>query len=242
MIVYMKNVQQILKSRAGIVGMIGLLALSFSSCIKNKNNEADTTPVALMSVINLSPGSQPLDFYLDNNKANTSAFGFADGLDYIRAYTGKRTATFYVSATQTKLKSDTMTLGANKAYTLFLANLPATPEFVLLRDTLTQPAADKAGIRFINLSPNAPAVDFAIKGGAVLATNRSFKGYTIFVPVAGNTKITLEIRQAGTTTVLASLSDITPKTGSLYTIWLQGLSGATDQTKLAANIQLNAYY
>jgi hypothetical protein len=240
---FMKNNQQIFKGWVGAVGMICLLALSLSSCIKNNNNDTtDTTPAALISVINLSPDSQSLDFYLDNNKANTYPIPFASGLDYIRAYTGVRTSTFVAAGTQTKIKSDTMTLAANKAYSLFLGNLVAKPDYVLLKDTLDQPAAGMAKVRFVHMGSDAPAVDFAIKGGNVLATSKAYKGFSGFKSVTGETKYTFEIRQAGTATVLASLSDVTLHAGYIYTIWLQGLTAATDQTKLAANIQLNAYY
>jgi hypothetical protein len=244
MVFFMKNLQQITKSRAGVIGMIGLLALSLSSCLKNNNNDNyyDTTPVAGISVINVSPDSQPLDFYLDNNKANTTPIPYGDGLDYTRAYTGKRNATFYLTGTQTKIKTDTMTLRANRYYTLFLANLVSKPDYVLLRDTLTQPAAGKAGIRFVNLGSDAPAVDLAIKGGAVLVSNKAYKSFSTFVPVAGGTKYTLEIRQAGTAAVLATSTEVTLQSGSLYTVWLQGLTGKTDNTTFKAKIQLNAYY
>lgn len=241
----MKNLQQSTKRRAGIIGMIGLLAVSLSSCLKNSNSDSsyDTTPVAGISVINASPDSQPLDFYLDNNKVNLSPIPFGDGLDYSRAYTGKRTATFYLTGTQTKIKSDTMTLSANRYYSLFLANVVSKPDYVFLRDTLAQPAAGMAGVRFINLGSDAPAADLAIKGGAVIVANKAYKGYSKFTPVNGNTLYTLEIRQAGTSTVLATTTPVNLKGGSLYTIWLQGLTtGSTDATKLAAKIQLNAYY
>ena len=243
--IFMKNVQQFTKSRAGIIGMIGLLALSLSSCLKNDRNSDgsyDTTPVAGISVINTSPDSQPLDFYLDNNRANTTPIPYGDGLDYIRAYTGKRTAIFYLAGTQTKVKSDTMTLNANRYYTLFLANLVSKPDYVLLRDTLNQPASGKAGIRFINLGPDAPAADLAVKGGAVLVSNKAYKGFSTFVPVTGGTKYTLEIRQAGTSTVLATTTEVTLQNGSLYTVWLQGLTGKTGDAAFKAKIQLNAYY
>lgn len=238
----MKNYKQTLNRGVGIIGMIFLLTLTLASCSKKNDDVVNTGPSALFSVINLSPGSPALDFYLDQNKTNGTGFGFADGYSYLQTTTGKHAAIFYQAGTSTKVKTDTVTLVANKAYTLFLTGLPSAPQTVFLRDTLTQPASGKAGIRFANFSPDAPAVDFAIAGGAVLATNKSFKDYSTFIPVDGNAKITLEIRKAGTTTVLASLSNITPQTGYLYTIWLQGLSTTTDQTKVSANYVLNAYF
>ncbi|GAB3918679.1 DUF4397 domain-containing protein [Mucilaginibacter boryungensis] len=238
----MKKPQQILKG-AGMIGMVCLLAAMFSSCLKNHDNDdAVNVPYALVTVINTSPNSLAQDFYLDNNRANTAPIVYGDGLDYIRAYTGKRTAAFYNSGTSIKTISDTVTLKADQYYSVYLANVITTPDIVILKDNIVKPATGMATIRFVNLSPNAPAADLAIKGGAVLVSNKAYKGYSDFVPVNGNTTYTLEVRQTGTSTVLASINTASLQSGSVYTVWLQGLSGATDQTKLTAGLQTNVYY
>jgi hypothetical protein len=101
----------------------------------------------------------------------------ATAIDYISAYTGKRTATFTPAGTKTVYKADTLTLNENRYYSLFLANTAGHEEFVLLKDTITRPADGKASIRFINLSPDAPAADLVIKDGATLAANKGVQGF-----------------------------------------------------------------
>jgi len=238
----MKKVRQLAKGQPGLLGIVCLIAVLLTSCLKDNNDDVTLPPAALVSVINASPGAQPVDFYLDQNKANTYSIAYGQDIDYIRAYTGKRTATFYAAGTQQKIKADTTTLQADKFYTLYLTNIPSNPEFVLLRDSITRPAAGMAAIRFVNVSPDAPAVDLAIKQGNVLAANKGYKGYSPFISVQGNNTYTLEIRQAGTATVLVTLADVKITSSSVYTVWLQGLSAATDATKLSAHIQTNAYY
>jgi hypothetical protein len=237
----MKRSQQFLKRQAGIIGVLCLLAATFSSCMKNKNNEPQT-PFGLVSVIHTSPDAPSQDFYLDNNRANNVGITYGHGLDYIQAYTGKRTVAFYNNGTQQKTISDTLTVKDGKYYSVYLANVVSHPDILILKDTIAQPAAGMVTIRLVNVSPDAGAVDLAIKGGAVLATNKPYKGFSSFVPLQGNTKYTLEIRQAGTTTVLASITDVTLPAAAIYTVWLQGLKAATDQTKLTAGLQQNVYY
>lgn len=223
--------------------MVWMLAVTFSSCLKNHDNDYAAAPArALISVVNASPGSQPVDFYLDQNKANNPPIIYGDGIDYVQAYTGKRTASFNLSGTQQKIKSDTLTLQQNQFYTLYLTNTPAQAEYFLVRDSINRPAAGKATIRFVNVSPNAPAADLAIKNGAVLATNKAYKTASAFVPVNGNSTYTFEIRQAGTGNVLVTLPEIKIKGDAIYTVWLQGLNNGSDQTKLNANIQNNVVY
>ena len=236
----MKKFQQILKRRVGIIGMICLLAVLLSSCLKDNNNYV-IQPAALVTVINASPDSQPLDFFMNQNKVNSFPIAYSNGLDYFRAYPGSRTANFYVAGTQQKVISDTITLQVNKYYSIFLSNHVSKPDVVFLTDSITTPAAGMASIRFVNLSPDAPAVDLGIQGGAVLISNKSYKGFSLFVPVQGDNTYTLEIRQAGTSTVLASIANKTLHSGAVYTVWLQGFATATDQTKLAAQIQTNAF-
>lgn len=238
----MKNIQQILKKRAGIIGMMCLLTVLLSSCLKDHNNDyIQQTPAAFICAINASPDSPPLDFLLDNNQANGYPIQYGNILDYVAAYTGKRVASFYKSGSNQKIASDTITLHENKYYSLFLSNSVSTPDLLLLKDTLSRPADSMAVVRFVDLSTNAPAVDLGIQGGSVLATNKAYKGYTSFISVKGNT-YTFEARQTGTNTVLVSLSNIKLKAGSIYTIWLHGLTGTTDQTRLTLDIQRNAYY
>lgn len=249
----MKHLQQTFKRRSGVAVVIGLLVILFSDCHKDRydyvdrygnpsNGNQNTTPVALISVIDASPDAGPLDFYLDQNRANGSPLYYGTILDYLNAYTGKRTAAFYKAGTSTKIKSDTMTLKANSYYSLYLANLAATPDYLFLTDTLTKPATGTGAVRFVDVSTDAPAVDLGIKGGALITANKSYKGHSSFIALKGDTTYTFEVRMKGTSTVLVSQSNIPVRKGAIYTIWLHGLASATDNTRLSLGIQTNAYY
>jgi Domain of unknown function (DUF4397) len=236
----MKKLIQNLKGWACVTGVAVIAAVSFSSCLKNHNDDyVPQQPVALISAINASPDAQPVDFFLDQNHTSLTSITSGTSQDYVRAYTGKRNIIFYNSGN--KLISDTATLKDKTLYSAFLSNLVSKPDLLILTDTIKQPASGMAAIRFINLSPNAPAADLAIKGGNVLVSNKSYKGYSGFVTLPVNSAYSFEIRQTGTNTVLATLSGLDIRNG-LFTIWLQGISAATDQTKLSAHIQNNVYY
>jgi len=235
----MKNFKNTSKRLVAGLFAVCLLSLTLSSCLK-EHNTAPATPVALLSVIQDSPGQPPLDFTLDGSRVNASQIIYGSGLDYFRAYAGKRTAAFTVSGSGTTIFSDTLTLKQNFAYTLCLVNKPASPGFLVLTDAITQPASGSANLRFVNLSPDAPAVDLAVKDGSVLVANKGFKGFSDFASITGK-NYTFEIRQAGTNTVLTSLTNVTINSGYVYTIYLRGLAAATDATKLTADLITNAY-
>jgi hypothetical protein len=238
----MKIYKNASKKWLAIVGALGLLSVSLSSCLKT-NNDNYNPPVALVTFIQASPDEPPLDFYLDNDKINVDPINYGDHFDYFRAYAGTRTANFYTNGTMTKIFASSIQLNQNSNYSLFLANKATQPEIVLLTDTINQPAAGNASIRFADLSPDAPAVDLAVQGGSVLVSNKSYKGYSTFIPLHGNTTYTFQVRQAGTNTVLATLLNVFLNSGSVYTIWFHGLSAATTQTdQLSAGIYTNAYF
>lgn len=238
----MKNYKNTSKKWLAGVCAAGLLAISLSSCLKQSKNNNYSPPVSLVTFIQASPDEPILDFYLDKDKVNGNPLAFTDDIDYFNAYVGKRTAIFINHSTSAAIFSDTVTLVANTPYSLFLTGKTTAPQILLLTDSITKPASGKATIRFINLSPDAPAVDL-VDGSTVLSANKSYKGFSSFIPVTGNTNHTFTVNQAGTSTVLATISNVNVNSGFVYTVWLSGLvtpTGTTD--KLSINSQVNAVY
>lgn len=225
------------------IGAAGLLCLLLTSCLKEINPPNITQPTALLSFIQASPDEQPLDFALNGNRINQSPIYYGNYISYISAYAGSRTANFYTAGTNSILLSATITLNPGAAYSLFLANVPTSPEVLLLTDTLAKPIAGNASVRFVDLSPDAPNVDFAIKGGAVLCHNMTHKGYTTFLSVPVNPGYTFEVRKAGTTTVLATLPDVPLAAGSVYTAWFDGLATPKNNSdQFSLNVVTNAFF
>jgi hypothetical protein len=105
-------------------------------------------------------------------------------------------------------------------------------------DDLTTPAAGKAHVRFIHLSPDAPAVDIAVVGGPVVFPNSSFKQASAFTPLAAGT-YNLEVRVAGTSTVALTLPPITVADGKIYTVFAKGFLSGTGTQALGAEIIVN---
>ena len=62
---------------------------------------------------------------------------------------------------------------AGNDYTVAAIGLVAEIEPLVLVDDNTAPASGKAHVSVVHASPDAPAVDIAVKGGAVLVPNLS---------------------------------------------------------------------
>ena len=225
-----------------LLGVGCFLSLLFTSCLKNKNDYV-RPPAAYVAFFQASPGEQPLDLYFNNNKVNQLPLHYGDGIDYFQAYPGLRTVNLYHTGGMSTVLSDTITLNPNIAYSLFMVNTAASPGLFLVTDSISRPANGKATVRFINVSPDAPAVDLAVQDSAAFITNKAFKGFSAFIPKNGGQTYNFEIRRHGTNTVLTTLSGVTLNSGLVYTIWLHGLANsAVPEDQLAASIVANAYY
>ncbi|MDB5091626.1 MAG: hypothetical protein JWR09_5620 [Mucilaginibacter sp.] len=236
----MKNFKTLSKKLVAGISTVCMLSFVLSSCLKGSSSNTPAPPVALLSVVQDSPGQPALDFSINGTRVNASAINYGGFLDYFQAYAGQRTFLFSKNGAGTTVLSDTATLKQNVAYTLCLVNLPTTPQFLLLTDTIAQPASGNAALRFVNLSPDATAVDFAVKDGDVFVPNKSFKGFSTFKSIIGKS-YNFEIRKAGTSTVLTTLSSVTLNSGFVYTVYLRGFAAATDATKLTADLITNAH-
>lgn len=124
------------------------------------------------------------------------------------------------------IDADAMIDEAND-YTIIASDVLAeiTPlVFVDDNDTV----GDAAKVRFIHLSPNAPAVDIALAdGGPVLFPGVEFQQSGGYIEVPGGT-YDLEARLAGTETVVLSIPGVTLENNTVYTAYAMGLVGADD--------------
>ena len=109
---------------------------------------------------------------------------------------------------------------------------------LLIEDDLTAPAQGKAHVRFIHLSPDAPAVDITLTNGTVVFGNKAFKEFTAFTPLDAGT-YDLQVRVAGTTTVALDLAGITLEAGKIYTVFAKGFLAGVGQQQLGAEIIVN---
>lgn len=84
--------------------------------------------------------------------------------------------------------------------------------------------AGKALIRFLHLSPNAPAVDITLPNGTVIFSDVSFKHITPYIDVTPM-NYTLQVRVAGTSNVVLTVPNVNLVEEKYYTVYAIGLVG-----------------
>ena len=206
-----------------------------SSC---KKDEEVTKSYAKVLVTHASPNAPGVDLLVDNSKQNTAALSFPSNTGYLQVEAGTRNIKVNVSGTSTTVINADLPLSKDQNYSVFAIDSVSKISALVLTDDLTAPASGKAHVRFVHLSPNAPAVDVAVTGGAVVFGNKAFKDYTAFTPLDAGT-YNLEVRVAGTSTVALPLPGITLQAGKIYTVFAKGFLGGTGSEALGAEIIAN---
>ncbi len=84
----------------------------------------------------------------------------------------------------------------------------------------------KAKVRFIHFSPNAPAVDITLPNGTVLFKNVPYKGVTDYIEIAPGT-YTLQVRPTGTERVVLTIPNFVIRPNEEKSIYAIGLVNGT---------------
>jgi hypothetical protein len=188
-------------------------------------------------VIHASPDAPAVDVWVNGAKA-FSGVTFKAATDYASLAAGE-IAVQVVPAGQTSpaVIDAKLNIANDKDYSVVAVNTLANIEPLVLEDNNAAPAAGKAHIRFVHASPDAPAVDVAVKGGPVIFSNVPFKGTGAYTPVDAGT-YDLEVRLAGTDTVALAVPGVKLDAGKVYTAWAMGL--AAGEPALSAALTMDA--
>lgn len=214
------------------------LTITLGAC--SDDESATTAPAASTSsvkVIHASPNAPGVDLLVDNTVAKTN-LTFPQNTGYLSVPAGTRNVKVNVTGTSTTVIGADLSLVSGTSYSVFAVDSVSRISPLVVTDDLTAPAAGNAHVRFIHLSPNAPAVDIGVTGGAVVWGNRAFKQFTSFTPLPAGT-YNLEVRLAGTSTVVLPLPGITLQAGKIYTVFAKGFVGAAGAQALGAEIIVN---
>ncbi|WP_262247537.1 DUF4397 domain-containing protein [Parapedobacter soli] len=199
--------------------------------------------VSAVRALNGVPGSGQLDIFLDYNKLNFNdivredeGFAYSDTLPYKNAWPNSRVVSIvdpvdYPNAEPIVQKTVNFVPGS--FYSLYVVGYENI-EVISTEDDLTEPAEGKAKIRFIHLSPDAPALDFEIHSDAVdplIISDKAFKEASDFVSIDGGITCTVDFIEHSSGDVLHTF-EFEPAAGMIYTLWVKGLLSDTENISL----------
>ncbi len=178
---------------------------------------------AMVRVAHLSPDAPAVDVLVNGQKAITG-LAFKQVTPYISLPAAKVRVQVVPAGSDSPVVIDAeLDLREGVYYTVAATGLLAQIRPQVYTDALAGffPRAGYARVRVVHASPDAPAVDVAVKGGPVLFARLPFPQASTYLSVPAGT-YDLEVRAAGTSTVALALPGVTLESGKMYTVFAVG--------------------
>lgn len=164
-------------------------------------------------VFHASPNAPNVDIYV-NGQLLLQDVAYKQISDYIPVMPGDYRIMITATGQQEAVLTKDVNVPANSAITLAAAGKVENLKLLPYQDDL-YPEQGKAKVRFIHLSPDAPRVDIAVKGGDVLFSNVGFEESTPYKSLPP-TKVDLEVRPAGSKQVVLMIPDVMLNENQVY--------------------------
>ncbi len=195
------------------------------------------TDPAEVRVIHASPDAPAVDVRVDGTLAFPN-LAFTGVTEYAELLPDTYDVTVTPAGAESPVVIDApLTLEDGTSYTVLAIDRLESIEPLVLED-LRDPDPEIPAIRFVHASPNAPAVDIAIAGSVPLALGElEFRDATGYLSLPPGT-YDLEVRLAGTSTVVLPIDDVTITGGRTYTAAVVGL--VNEEPSLSALIAVDA--
>ncbi|MEO6168245.1 MAG: DUF4397 domain-containing protein [Chitinophagales bacterium] len=128
-------------------------------------------------------------------------------------------------------------------YSIVMYGEPSKLDKAIFADDFITPVAGSATVRFIHLSPNAPALD-VLANGVEVVTNKEYYGSNIFNGATGFQDVEagiydIELRVNGTNIIALSVPNVNFADGKAYTIYAKGFVTGPGYLKLDLGIAVN---
>lgn len=181
---------------------------------------------SFVRVLHAVPNAPAVDIYIDGEMAiDDLTYGTLAG--YVPISSGPHKIEIYPSDTmQTPILSGMVNLKDNTYYTLSAAGKPNSIELVVVEDYDRLVPKNTSLVKFIHLSPNAPAVDITTPEGQKIFSSVTYKTATPYLEVKPGI-YDFQVRPAGQNTVVLGVPDVKLEGGEAYSIYALGQVGAT---------------
>ncbi|HET7178952.1 MAG TPA: DUF4397 domain-containing protein [Chryseosolibacter sp.] len=207
---------------------VALLVLLASCLDDNDGYVNQPVEVAYVSIYHAVPDAPDFDIVVDNRVINVNPFDYSSYSGYLNFYTGNRNIRFNTSNAANSVVDTTFNFEDGKAYSLFAINRLSDVQVLLVVDSAAAPAEGKAMVRFVHLSPDAPAFNVSVEGdNSALFAGKAFKDATQFKEIEGGTH-SFVMSDAATGETVLSAKDVEMLPGRYYTIITRGFKNPPD--------------
>lgn len=212
------------------------IVVALSSCKKEEETVPDGSYIRF---INASPTLGTYNVFLNDRMVNTAALPFGGTVSYAAYIFGNHTVKYTTSSNVQSVLTKQIVLTGNQIHSAYLIDKDAKLDLLLVVDDASVTSTTKAFVKFINLSPDAPALNLDIKSGVNLIKDKTYKTGSAFIQVDPKT-YDFDIKDAATGLVKTTLTGVEMVAGRYYTIISRGmLSPGTNDQPLSAQSIIN---
>lgn len=189
-------------------------------------------------ILHALPDLPNVDLYIDD-KLVAQNLSYSNYTAYLPMFGESYKLSLYEAGTrETPLLTDMLSITEDDLLTLATVTAQNNVDFLAIPDTKMPTEQNKAMVRFVHLSPNAPPVDIALPDGTILFSNVTYMQGTPYMTVEPS-NYTLQVRAAGTPDVVLTIPNINVDPNSSYSIYALGLVG--EQPELEAILLLDGF-
>jgi hypothetical protein len=185
-----------------------------------RSDSVSTRPETLMPgklrFLHAAPDVKLVDIYLNGSRVLRD-FDYKNNSSHMQLAPGKYQVDIYPAGeTVSTVISKKITIEPATIYTAAITGLSSKLRLLTFEDQPMTPVGETK-VRFIHLSPDAPAVDIAGTNGDIIFPNVSFRQATTYLGLTPMT-VTLEARVAGTKNTVLIIPDVKFDPNNAYSI------------------------
>lgn len=203
----------------------------------NQNTTAspDEMSVGYVRVIHTVPNAPNVDIYADDELIIEN-LAFGDFTNYLPVQEGTYRISLYVTGTQdSPIIANMLPVQGDSMLTVAAVGMPDEIGLLSITDANAEKIPGKAMVRFMHLSPDAPAVDITLPDGTVIFHNVAFKQVTPYI-AADPMDLTLQVRAVGGTEAVLEIPQVPLSVDEYNTIYALGLLGGEPQLEALLTI------
>jgi hypothetical protein len=201
----------------------GLLLITICGLYSCGKEAVDTNTYGVIAVVNASPTVSTYDVYLGGSKINAAALPLGGAVSFLQKVTGNYEVKFTVAGRTDNVYTKSISIGQDSWQTFYLMGTAGSLDGVLISDNHFDISTTQAFIRFVNASPDAPALDLYIQGGASVIQNKAYKTGSPFQNIPTGT-YTFDIKQTSNGVVKTSTESVTLGASGYYTVLVRGMN------------------
>lgn len=203
-----------------------LMTMGYRADMQQLMNMMESTPrMANIRVLHASPNAPNVDVYA-NGQQILKNVKYKQVSDYLSVPSGEYVIDIVPTGKPAqRVLRQSVTIQPGSTITVAAAGEVDNLQLIPVTDKSTT-SPGKASVRFWHLSPDAPAVDIAVEDGPVLFRNVSFQNVANYLEV-DPAQVNLEVRLAGTDTVVKTIPNVNLQPNKAYTAVAVGLVEGT---------------